>query len=340
MRRLITRHAPLVAALLACIVLAWAPLARADTMGFDARPLPGSPNAELGFFKFDAEAGASVKRVVVLTNRTDKAKTISLAACDGLAAVFGGVAYSDSDKEPQAVGRWVQLSSPSVEVPPGSSVEVPFEVKVPADVTTGVHLGGIALWEPAAATTSGSGETGGDKASTKITAVTRMVLTVFVTTPGPAVPALTISGVKAEARPNGMYLIVSIASDGTAPTSGEGTISMPGEGFQQDIALGDMVPASRTGYPIKWKTDPAAGTYSAQAEIRYAGGTKVAKWSGEFTVVDANLAELKDRLVAPETATVAASGPPWLMYGLIGGLVVVVLIMGIALLRRRPRPAS
>jgi len=344
-QRPVTNHAPIAAALLAfaalltALVLLSAPPARADSMGFDARPLSGSPNAELGFFKFDADAGATVQRVLVLTNHADKAKVISLAACDGLAAVFGGVAYSDSEKAPQAVGTWIQLSRADVEVPPGSSVEIPFEVKVPTDVTTGIHLGGIALWEPAAATTSGSGETGGGKATTEITMVTRMVLTVLVTTPGPAVPELTISGVKAEARPDGMYVLIAIVNDGTAPTSGEGTISIPSEGFQQKITLGDMIPTSSTGYPIKWKTDPAAGTYQAQAEIRYADGTKVAKWSGEFTVVDANLAELKDRLVAPETPETAAAGPPWLMYGLIGGLVLVVLIMGFTLLRRR-RPDS
>ena len=329
----------MLAALLTALVLLTAPLARADTMGFDARPLPGSPNAELGFFKFDADAGATVQRVLVLTNHADKAKVIRVAACDGLAAVFGGVAYSDSGKKPQAVGIWVKLSRTSVEVPPGSSVEVPFEVTVPADVTTGVHVGGLAVWEPAAATTSGSGEGGGDKASTKITMVTRMVLTVFVTTPGPAVPELTISGVKAEARPDGMYLLVAVANNGTGPTRGEGTISMPSESFQQPIALGDMVPTASTGYPIKWKTDPAAGTYAAEVEIRYAGGTKVAKWSGSFTVADKNLTELKDRLVAPQKP--AGAGRPWLMYGLIGGLVLVVLIMGFALLRRRrPGPTS
>lgn len=346
-RRPVTKHTAIVAALMTfaalvtALVLLSAPLARADTMGFDARPLPGSPNAELGFFKFDADAGATVQRVLVLTNHADKAKVIRVAACDGLAAVFGGVAYSDSGKKPQAVGSWIQLSRTSVEVPPGSSVEVPFEVKAPANVTTGVHVGGLAVWEPAAATTSGSGEGGGDKANTKISMVTRMVLTVFVTTPGPAVPELTISGVKAEARPDGMYVLVAIANDGTAPTSGEGTISMPIEGFQQPIALGDMVPTSSTGYPIKWKTDPAAGTYQAEVEIRYAGGTKVAKWSGSFTVADKNLTELKDRLVAPEKPASAASSTPWLIYGLIGGLVLVVLIMGFALLRRRrPGPAS
>jgi len=148
--------------------------------------------------------------------------------------------------------------------------------------------------------------------------------------------------VKAEARPDGMYVLVAIANDGTAPTSGEGTISMPSESFQQPIALGDMVPMASTGYPIKWKTDPAAGTYQAEVEIRYADGSKVAKWSGSFTVADKNLAELKDRAVAGEKplAEPLAAGRPWLMYGLIGGLVLVVIIMGFALLRRRQPDSS
>lgn len=333
-----TRHALIAAvlpalAMAAAFVLLSAPLARADSTGYDVRPLPGSPNAELGFFKFDADPGASVERVLVIANRSDKAKVVRAAPCDGLAAVFGGVAYSESGKKTKAVGGWIDLSHASVEVPPRSSVEVPFTVQVPADVTSGVHLGGIAVWEPAAATTSGSGDGGGDEATTKITMVTRMVLTVLVTTPGPAVPELTISGVKAEARPDGMYVLVAIANAGTAPTSGEGAITIPGEGFREEIALGDMIPASSTGYPVKWKSDPAEGTYPAEVEIRYADGAKVATWSGDFTVASAETDALADRLVeAPGSADAAT---PWLMYGLIGGLVVIVLIMGFALVRRR-----
>jgi hypothetical protein len=333
------KRAPITAAILASaallailLLLAAAPSAQADTMGFDAQPQPGSPNADLGFFKFDADPGASVQRVLVLTNRSDEAKVIRIAGCDGLAAVFGGVAYSESGKKPQAVGSWIDLSSTSVEVPAGSSVEVPFAVNVPSDVTTGVHLGGVALWEPAAATTSGTGEGGEDAATTKITMVTRMVLTVFVTTPGPAVPSLTISGVKAEARPDGMYLLVAIANDGTAPTKGEGTLSIPGESFQEPIALGDMVPASSTGYPVKWKTDPAEGTYDAEVAIRYEDGAEVAHWKGSFIVGQAEANDLVDRLVTPDTP---GDSRPWLMYGLIGGLVLVVLVMGFALVRMR-----
>jgi hypothetical protein len=326
----------MLAALVTALLLT-APLASADSTGFDARPQTGSSNAEPSFFKFDADAGASVGQVLVISNRTEKTKVVRLAACDGLAAVFGGVAYSESGKRTRAVGSWIKLSRTRVVVPPNASVEVPFDVQVPTDVTSGVHLGGVALWEPAAATSRGSGKDGRDDATTKITMVTRMVLTVLVTTPGPAVPELVISGVTAEPRSDGMYVLVDVANDGTAPTSGEGAMSISGEGFQEGIALGDVVPTAGTGYPIKWKADPAVGTYQAEVQIRYADGAKVAKWSGEFAVVDKDLASLKDRLVTPESA--GGAGRPWLMYGLIGGLALVVLIMAVALLRRR-RPAA
>ena len=326
-------------ALAAALLLLSAPLARAASIGFDAQPLPGSPNAALGFFKFDAAAGASVPRVLVITNRSAKTKVIHVAPCDGMSAVFGGVAYSASDAKPTAVGSWIGLSSTKVTVPAGSSVQLPFTVSVPAAVTSGIHLGGIALWEPAAATTNNSGGNASAKATTKITMVTRTVISMLVTTPGPAVPDLTITGVKAEARPDGMYMLVTLTSNGTAPASGQGTISVPNENFQQPIALGDMVPQSSTAYPVLWKTNPAAGTYQAKVSIPYADGTKLATWSGDFTVASAALKDLQNRLV-PTTATASAQ-PPWLTYGLIGGLVLIVLIMGFALLRRRrPDPTT
>jgi hypothetical protein len=324
--------------LTALVLLILAPVTRAagNSMGFEARPLPGSPNAQLGYFKMDADPGATVSQTLLLVNTTDKAKTIRLAACDGASAVFGGVAYSESDAKPTAIGSWVDLSRESVVLPPGGTARVPFTVHVPADVTTGVHVGGVAVWEPAAATTSGSSDGSGTKATTKITMVTRMVLSVLVTTPGPAVPDLKITGVEAEARPDGMYMLVAISSDGTSLASGAGAVTLPAESFSGDIELGDMIPQSSTRYPIKWKTDPAEGTYQAQVEIHY-DDTKVATWSGAFTVEADDMAALADRLVPTDKQ--AAAGTPWLMYGLIGGLVVIVLIMGFALLRRR-RPEA
>jgi hypothetical protein len=306
--------------------------------GLGARPQASSSNTNQGYFDLDADPGAELAQVLVLTNLTGKPKTVRLASCDGAAAVYGGVTYSESDETPSAVGSWVRLSTAKVLVPAGGAVQVPFVVRVPKDVTTGFHLGGIAVWEPAAAKTSGVANDSGDKASTSITAITRVVLPVVVTTPGAETPGLTISGAKAEARSDGMYLVVAISSDGTALTSGQGAISLANDGFTGDITLGKMIPQSDTRYPVKWDADPAEGTYQAQVEVKYADGAKTATWAGPITVGSTEMEALGDRLLPTDTHA-GASSTPWLMYGLIGGLIVIVLIMGFALLRRR-RPEA
>ena len=319
------------------VALVSAPLAHAASLGFQAQPQPGSPNAELGYFKFDAAAGSTVQRVLVVTNQTDKVKVLRVAACDGLSALYGGVAYSSSTKAPKGVGTWIQLPVAKISVPAKSSVNVPFAIAVPADVTSGVHLGGIALWEPAAATTN-AGSKSGSKASTQITMVTRMVMSVVVTTPGPAVPDLKITGVTPQARPDGMYMLVALSSDGTAPASGNGTITMTGQNFQKSINLGAMVPQSGTSYPVLWKADPAAGTYPVEVAIHYDNDTKVASWSGNLNVSGSALKDLTDRYVGP-AGNSAGGSTPWLMYALVGGLALIVLFMGFLLLRRR-RPEA
>lgn len=330
----LVRSLPL-AILAAVALLLLATPANATELGFTACPRPGSSNAASGFFKFDADPGGTVRREMVLTNLTGEAKVLRIAPCDGAAATFGGVAYTDSQRKPVAVGGWIRLVRTEVTLPPGESVRVPFVVEVPDDATTGVHLGGISLWEPAAATTTGPSDAGADEATTRITMVTRMVLTVLVTTPGAAVPELTIGGVRAEARPDGMHLLVAIANDGTAPARGEGSIDLPGGGFHESITLGDMIPGSTTDYPVKWTTESVQGEYGAQVEIRYADGQKVARWSGAFSVGSAEKEALENRL-----ATASPSGLPWRLIGwvVLGTLgAAILLLAGILLGRPRQR---
>jgi hypothetical protein len=330
----------LAAALLVGLLVLPAVSAAAGTgMGFAAQPLPGSPGAELGYFKFEAAPGETVRRVLQVVNTSGKAEKLRVAANDGRASVYGGVDYTDIGARPSAVGAWISVSRSTLKLAPGATAAVPFNVVVPAGATSGEHVGGLSIWEPAAATTSsGSAASSGTKqAATRIIYVQRRVLAVEVVTPGPSVPEVVISGVKATPRADGMYLSVAISNDGTAITTGEGTLSLPQGGFNDRFSLDSMIPTARTEYPVKWERQPAEGTYPATVEIRYANDTKVATWSGDVTVGSDDAKRLGERLIGP-ASTAAQTKTPWLMYGLIGGLVVVVLVMAIALLRRR-RPA-
>ncbi len=310
--------------------------ALADVTGFDARPLPGSPNAELGYFKFDGDPGAAVDRVVVITNLSGSAKVVRLAPCDGLAGVFGGVTYSESDKDTLAVGSWIRLSTDTVEIPAGASVEVPFTVRVPSDVSSGLHLGGIAMWEPAAATTSGSSSGDGTGASVVITSVTRVVLTVLVNTPGPSAAVLTVGAVRPDVRSDGVYLLIPITNTGTGATKGQGTISIGSDGMQQTFDVGDMIPGSSTDYPVKWKADPKQGAYQTDVRLSYGKTGQVAQWSGPVTIGEA---EVESPWAAPEASQQAApGGQNWMLYGgwaFAGILVLAAGALGIHRLRGR-----
>jgi hypothetical protein len=96
-----------------------------------------------------------------------------------------------------------------------------------------------------------------------------------------------------------------------------------------------FVPRTSIDYLIpNWQTAPKAGVYPVSVVIHYGDkGVLTAEWSGNVTVASSSLKTLKNKYVAP-LGTVAAKRP-WLMYGLVGGLVLVILVMGFALLRRR-----
>ncbi len=324
------------------IVLLGAPASGASPQGFSfqAKPGPDSSTSEKGYFRFDAEPGDSVAQELELVNTTDKDISLRVAPVDGAASAYGGTAYSDSEKKPAQVGAWIRLTQLEFAVPAGGSVIVPFSVRVPGDASSGLHVGGLAVWDPAAATTSGDGEKAGG-ASMSVTMVTRLVLPLVVTTPGPREPHLTVTGVKPSVRFDGIYLLVGIASDGTDEAGGEGILTLPADGFSSGMKVGDMVPASSTSYPIKWKTDPVEGTYDVEVSLRYAGGTKTATWSGPVVVASKETEALEEQRVDDRSAAVPTIGASWLIYGVIGALVVIVLIMGVLLLkRRRPAPKA
>jgi hypothetical protein len=308
----------------------------APLVEFGAAPAAGSTGGQ-GYFRFSAERGATIRDVLVVSNLTGTARVFRVAPCDGESAVFGGLAFTQNDQPTRKAGSWIALSSSSVTVPPNATARLPFDVRVAPGTASGVHVGGIAVWEPSAAVAATS--SAGPLLNTTVVTVTRIVVPVWVTTPGPAVPAIGIDGVGVQARPDGMYLIVGLASNGTTPASGEGTITVAGEGFRKTFSLMTMVPESSTGYPIGWKVGPAAGTYRADVELRYGDGARVARWSGPFTVAAADVAQEGDRVPGLQRDRLN-----WalLLSALAATGVALLVVLGILVwvLRRRAGPSA
>ncbi len=209
---------------------------------------------------------------------------------------------------------------------------------VPADAQSGDYVAGISALIPVGKSESASAPVG-NKASLQVSLQTRRVIAVQVDVPGSAAPNWAISGVSAVPNSRGMDLAIAISAAEGKFAKGSGTIDIPSAGFKRAFAVDLFVPGTSIAYPIeKWQTAPKAGNYAAHVLIHYGEAEALtAEWNGNVTVADKTLESLKDQYVAPVAVT--SSKTPWVIYGLIGGLVLIVLIMGLALLRRR-RPVA
>lgn len=99
---------------------------------------PGRPN-----FVLEAEPGDTVSDVLVVENLGEVNLVLGVYASDAFNTESGGIDLLTGDDEPTGLGSWVEVDEPSVTVPAGASVEVPFSIRVPDDASPGDHVGGI-----------------------------------------------------------------------------------------------------------------------------------------------------------------------------------------------------
>lgn len=340
---LLRRSSLLIALCVGFLAVALPGVARAaQGESFTLAPTPGQSSAGLGYFVLSLAPGEQSTQRVVVRNDTAKPIAVELAPIDTSTTPVGGVAYLLSGQLLKKTGAWLALGESRVQLAPGDARQVDVTVTVPESAQPGDYVAGISALIPIkeAATTSAAA---GNTATVEVNLQTRRVIAVQVEVPGSAVPKLTISGVTAVPMPGGMDLAIGISSPGGKFAKGTGSIDVPSTGFKRDFPLGLFVPGTSIAYPIdKWQIQPKAGVYPAHVLIHYGdNGALTAEWNGDITVASNSLKELKNQFVAPGTAAATASRTPWLIYGLIGGLVLIVLIMGFALLRRRrPEPKS
>lgn len=334
--------AMLVSALLAVLGLAIAPATWAESsLSYSIHPVAGSPAAAKGYFIFEASPGDTVAGTLTLDSASDQAVDVSLAAADAFTGSQGGTEFTLPDQPVSGTGKWVTLSESQVHLEPGQSKDIAFTVRVPSDAQPGDHVAGLAAWIPAEKAEDSDSKS--DGASAVVTVQMRQVIAVQVVVPGSAEQLLTVTGVKPVPTPNGMNLEIGISSAGGLLTSGTGVLEVDSTGFTSDFSLGTFVPGTSIAYPIVWTSTPKAGDYAAHVVLRYGdANAKTAEWNGKFTVGDETLAELEDRQAGPATSGNTPSsggGTPWLVYGVVGILVIVILVMGFALLRRRKPPS-
>ncbi|MFN7151500.1 MAG: WxL protein peptidoglycan domain-containing protein [Microthrixaceae bacterium] len=147
---------------------------------------PARPN-----FVLEAEPGDTVRDVLVVENLGEVNLVLGVYASDAFNTASGGIDLLSGDDEPTGLGSWVVVDEPSVTVPAGASVEVPFSIRVPDDAKPGDHVGGIVtslrITEP-------------DQTGTRVTVERRLGTRIYLRVDGELSPELTFTALSSTYR--------------------------------------------------------------------------------------------------------------------------------------------
>lgn len=301
--------------------------AAAATEQFDVLPAPGSSTDERGsYFVVDARPGQARTQSLTITNPGSRPVALQLRAVAASTGPLGGVTYEAvrEGERAQAVD-WLRLDRTQVTVHRGRTAVVDFTVLLPDGARAGDHLAGISVEPPRATSATKGPEPSG--ASAGVVVRTRQVIAVQATAPGASDPSLAIDGVAAEARADGMYLVVRLDNDGTTMLKASGRIEVAGDApLDVEFPVDTFLPDTSIEYPVRWTDAPEKGSFPADVALEFDG--QVVRWSGSVEVGDRELESYGDR--SGERSM--ASALPW--YAWIAMAAALVFPVA-AIIRRR-----
>ena len=130
--------------------------AHADTdagdVSWGVRTATNDQGAERQNFGYSIDPGGAVDDAFVISNHDVLPLDLALYGADGFTTDAGQLDVVTKDTPSVALGSWIRFPSPSVTVPAGGSVEVPFTVNVPDNAEPGDYAGAVitSLAQPSA----------------------------------------------------------------------------------------------------------------------------------------------------------------------------------------------
>jgi hypothetical protein len=115
----------------------------ADPGSFAVQPSGPSGPGGRDYFVYTLKVGEVYQDTVAISNLGTETATFAIYATDAQNTGDGSFSLMREEESPTDVGSWVELGATQWTVEPGTRVDIPFAVTVPADVAPGDHVGAI-----------------------------------------------------------------------------------------------------------------------------------------------------------------------------------------------------
>ncbi|PPG10263.1 hypothetical protein C5C59_00505 [Rathayibacter sp. AY1F4] len=107
------------------------------------RPADTEQGSERPNYAYALDPGGRLSDALIVSNYDDEEQTFRVYGSDGFITEAGQLDLLPAAEPSTQLGSWIAFPEPEVTVPAGESVQVPFEVVVPDDVTPGDYAAGV-----------------------------------------------------------------------------------------------------------------------------------------------------------------------------------------------------
>lgn len=264
--------------LLVAIVAAFSALASVHGQG-QALSLGIKPSGVDGnYFTLTMTPGETRELTVELGNFGEAQARVRTYAADAYTIINGGFGAKLDGEPVSGVTRWVDYPADTIELPARTGIKRTFKVTVPGDAKPGQYITSLAI-QNADPEVSSSG-------SVAMRQITRQVIAVAITVPGPAQPGVAIGAVTYRTVAGNSMIAVEIKNTGNTH------LKLAGE-----LVLRDASGAEVSRYPVTMDTFYAG--MSTFVEVPFAGRINEGDYSVELSLADS---EHKVQTAAPALA--------------------------------------
>lgn len=232
---------------------------------------PNPYEGNFSWFVYNKNAGETVSDIATVKNFSNTPVDVTIYAVDAVSSESGSFILSFSEDEQIGIGAWTDVKSKALTIPPFEVIDVPFEIKVPADAPPGQYLGGIVIENGQGQT---AGEASGQENGTSISVKTRIGSRVYLTIPGEIIEDVRFSDFHAKKEITGITrFFLTLENKGNMSYEPEVKIDV----FDQSgnlyetikKPLGTIAPMSTIKPVVEMGKRPFLGNYTAKAYVEF-----------------------------------------------------------------------
>ncbi len=282
--------------------------------------------ATKSYFILDAKPGATLSEKIRVTNAGTATGSASIYPVSATTAQTSGIVYLSKKDPLRDVASWTEMDQQQLNLIPGQSQIISFQITVPAKAHPGQYVGGITAENlvPQSLSTNGSLHINLQKLST---------IAVQVNVPGTAIEQMKVTGITAGGSNGYQSLLVSMSNTGGMMINPSGDLRVSNAQRQLlqvlPLKLDIILPDTSINYPLYvQKKALTAGDYQVSLHLNYGHG-KTLDYTTKLTITQDQVKQAFSNgpLQAPTGNSTGNSMPLWQMI-LVALAALIILLMG------------